>query len=176
MQKGVIFFAKKRGQKMKKTLVMMIFALLFFRGCTGVSGDESVSQSLYFRSDEALEGRGTVVAFGLRLVDSHINIYLANTGKEEAKILVERGTDFKDSKLEPYYRMTIPAHGRRQLTLRASERVYNPQTGTMYRLRVTSRGNSELHFKAYIYSYDNIIYDLQLPDGTIAARRAHAVG
>ena len=155
---------------MKKIVVMMIFALLFFTGCSGVSDDESVSQSLY------LAGRGTVVAFGLRLVDSHINIYLANTGKEEAKILVERGTDFKDSKLEPYYRMTIPAHGRRQLTLRASERVYNPQTGTIYRLRVTSRGESRVHFKSYIYSYDNIIYDLQLPDGTIGARRAHAVG
>ena len=154
---------------MKKTVVMMIFALLFFTGCSGVSDDESVSQSLYFRSDKALAGRGTVVAFGLRLVDSHINIYLANTGKEEAKILVERGTDFK-------YRMTIPAHGRRQLTLRASERVYNPQTGTIYRLRVTSRGESRVHFKSYIYSYDNIIYDLQLPDGTIGARRAHAVG
>ena len=161
---------------MKKTVVMMIFALLFFTGCSGVSDDESVSQSLYFRSDKALAGRGTVVAFGLRLVDSHINIYLANTGKEEAKILVERGTDFKDSKLEPYNRMTIPAHGRRQLTLRASERVYNPQTGTIYRLRVTSRGESRVHFKSYIYSYDNIIYDLQLPDGTIGARRAHAVG
>lgn len=161
---------------MKKIAVMMIFALLFVTGCSERSSDKSISQSLYFRSDKPLEGRGTALAFGLRCVDSHINIYLANTGKEDAKILVERGTDFKETKLTPYYRMTVPAHGKRQLTLRVSERVYDPQRGTVYRLRVTSRGKSKLHFKAYTYSYDHIVYDLQLPDGTIAPRLAHAVG